>query len=55
MGKFEEVKSGISLETQFGIVDSKSDPVLTIKETLGFTDKDSWFMLRFHIDDDETP
>ncbi|CDW78300.1 calmodulin-like protein 3 [Stylonychia lemnae] len=55
MGKFEEENSGISLETQFSIIDSKSDPVLGIKENLGFTDKECWFMMRFYVDDDETP
>jgi hypothetical protein len=36
-------------------VDAKSDPVLKNKEALGFTEKESWFLLRFHVDDDETP
>lgn len=36
IGKFEEENSGVALRTKFGIVDAKSEPVLSIKESLGF-------------------
>lgn len=55
MGKYEDKNNGISFETQFGIIDSKQEPVMSVKENLNFSDKESFFMLKFHIDEDETP
>lgn len=54
MGKYEESDSGITVDARFAVVDSKQEPALSFKETMGFSDKESWFLLKFHIDDDET-
>lgn len=55
MCNYEEENSGISIKTKFGIVDSKQEPVISYRESLGFSEKESWLMLKFHIDEDETP
>ena len=55
LGDYKEENSGISIKTKFGIVDSKQEPVIKYRESLGFSEKESWAMIKFYIDDDETP
>lgn len=54
MGDFDPDRTGIYLNTRFGIVDAKSEPILSIKEKLGFSDKESFLLFKIHIDTDET-
>lgn len=43
-------EAGITLLTKFGILDGKSEPILSNKALMGFSDKDSYVTFKLHID-----
>lgn len=55
IGNYMPEKTGIIIKTRFGIIDSKCDPALSLKEKMKFSDKECWLTIKLHLDSDVDP
>jgi len=51
VGNYEEKESGITLNARFGILSNNHEPVHTVKQALGFSAAEPFFMIRLHLNE----